>query len=546
MTGAGRCRHGLHNLVVNLGLLDLRRAVAALLAALVLPTLPTAPAAAEPTVDGTRAGTQASVAARRAASLTVSPSVYVPGQAIRFRGNLGKSGRRPVHLQSHMNRPGDTWQDVPASTSRTNAGGGFDFTFTAPSMFGISYRVAGGGVATPGRLFNARPQEITLTLRGADADSPFHAIAPLLPFTVVADTTPAVRSALGTPPAFPGRTVLLQERYQGNRWRTIQRGVTDAAGEATFRVAAPVLGDRVLRARQERWSRGGSRIGWYASFPAYFSVLGLGEVLPRASAATAAPLALPAPAARSAVRPTASERYRWGATIFDFAWERGQDLTSPPSKGTRPKGTWIDTSDGTGRATPFNGGLVLQSMLKHGGTGDRGTTTATMAGNSRSTGRWEFRLQGHAWEGGPRPFRFRLDLVPEGAPVTGCPTEAVVVADVRMGEPGVGIGVRSKDAGSVWQRRLSGVRLAETPFNMAVEVGAKHTTWFVDGKPVGTVRTKQAHLGRRLVPRYSLVGGNQEMNGAQVDSDWQRGWSLARGRQVTSGPALTRSTYAGC
>lgn len=521
-----------------------RRCLAVLAAGLLLPT-----ALATGALGTTGpAASLGDAPAARTASLTISPPVYVAGQALRFRGNVGRAGRRTVHLQSHMNRPGDRWRDVPDSTFRTSADGRFDFTFPAPSMFGISYQVAGGGDRTRARLLDARPQEITLTLRGADAASPFHAVAPLVPFTVVADTTPAVRSALGTPPPIPGRTVLLQERHAGNRWRTIDRGVTDSAGHATFPVAAPALGHRVLRARQERWNRGGSRIGWYASFPAYFSVLGAGELLPRtaAPARALAPSPAPAPAARSAVRPTASERYRWGETLFDFDWESGQDLTSAPSKGSRRRGTWLDTSDGTGRATPFNGGLVLQSKLKHEGPGDRGTTTATMSGNARATGRWEFRLQGHAWEAGPRPFRFRLDLVPVGTPETACPADAVVVADAVMGQPGVGIGVRSQPAKAVWQRRLGGLRLAETPFNMAVEVGPRHTTWFVDGKPVGTVKGRSAHLGRALVPRLSLVGSDQEMNGAQVDSDWQRGWSLARGKQVKSGPALTRRTYAGC
>ncbi|NHC24396.1 hypothetical protein G6553_14595 [Nocardioides sp. IC4_145] len=533
-----------------------RRGLAALAAGLLLPTTVAATAVADQPAQpdqpaAARPSTVVSTPTARAASLTVTPSIYVAGQAVRFRGNVGRPGRRTVHLQSHMNRPGDRWLDVPDSTFRTSADGSFDFRFTAPSMFGISYRVAGGGAVTRGRLFNARPQEITLTLRGADADSPFHAVAPLLPFTVVADTTPAVRSALGTPPPIPGRTVLLQERADGDRWRTIDRGVTDSAGHATFRVAAPVLGHRVLRARQERWTRGGSKIGWYASFPAYFSVLGLGKEQAPTSTPARAAAPRPVPTSptttqRSAVRPTAGERYRWGTTLFDFAWERGQDLTSPPSKGTRPRGTWLDTSDGTGRATPFNGGLVLQSKLRHAGDGDRGTTAATMRGNARATGRWEFRLQGHAWEAGPRPFRFRLDLVPVGTRATACPADAVVVADVVMGQPGVRIGVRSQAAKAVWQRSLGGLRLAESPFNMAVEVGPKHTTWFVDGKPVGTVKGRSAHLGRALVPRLSLVGSDREMNGAQVDSDWQRGWSLARGKQVTSGPALTRRAYSGC
>ncbi|WP_435743558.1 hypothetical protein [Nocardioides sp. SYSU DS0663] len=492
-------------------------------------------------------------AARLAArSLSVTPTVHVAGQAVRFRGNIGRTGRRAVHLQSHMNRPGDRWLDVPGTSFRTDARGDFDFVFPAPSMFKISYRVAAGRLATSSYLFNARPQEITLSLAGRDADLPFHAIAPLLPFTVVADTTPAVRSALGTPPPLPGRTVHLQERVGGSGWRTIDTGVTDAEGHARFRVEAPLLGQRVLRARQERWTRGRSAIGWYPSFPAYFSVLGLPDLgdllgLDLSREAAARPVA-PAPgqrvAARSPLRPTASERHGWGASLFDFAWERGQDLDAPPSKGTRLRGGWRDTSDGTGRAVPFNGGLVLQSKLKHGGVGDLGTTTATLRRNTQVRGRWEFRLQGHVWEGAGRPYRFLLELVPPGAPVTACSPRSIVVADVTMGTPGLGVGVRSQPRGAVWRRTLGDVRLAETPFNMAVEVGRRHVTWFRDGQPVATVKDARAQLGTRLVPRLSLVGERAEMAGAQVDSDWQRAWSLDRGRQVRSGAPLARSSYA--
>lgn len=504
----------------------------ALVSALVL----VVPAAVAQTTTSSRAA---------AGSLSVTPSVHVAGQAVRFRGNLGKAGTRAVHLQSHMNRPGDVWLDVPRSSFRTDGRGDFDFTFTAPSMFEISYRVAGGGLATRPYLFNARPQEITLALAGSTASSPFHTVAPLLPFTVVADTTPAVRSALGTPPAIPGRGVLLQERVAGNRWRTIARRTTDSAGHATFVVAAPALGQRVLRARQERWTTGKNQIGWYASFPAYFTVLGSEGLVPGQAARTTSTTAPAATTvARSALRPTASERYGWGASLFDFAWERGQDLSSPPSKGTRLRGTWLDTSDGTGRATPFNGGLVLQSKLKHGGEGDLGTTTATLRGNSQARGRWEFRLQGHTWEGGARPYRFLLELVPEGAAVVTCSPESVVVADFTMGTPGMQVGVRSRRQGAIWRRGTGDVRLAETPFNVAVEVGKRHITWFRDGRPVATVKDARAQLGSRLVPRFSLIGEQQEMNGAQVDSDWQRAWSLGRGKQVRSGPALTRVRYS--
>lgn len=502
--------------------------VAALVAALLVAVPPAAPTA--PTA--------------RRGSLSVTPTVQVPGQAVRFQGNIGRAGRRPVHLQSHMGRVGDRWLDVPGSSSSTDARGDFDFEFPAPSMLRISYRVAAaGGLATGSYLFTARPQELTVTLAGEDPDVPFYSVAPLMPFTVLVDTTPAVRSALGSPPPIPGRTVLLQERADGNRWRTIDQGVTDAEGHVSFQVAAPLLGSRVLRARQERWTPGRNRIGWYASFPAYFTVFG-GRAEPPARATRTAPVLAAAGPTSQDVRPTAARRFGWGLPLYDFAWEAGQDLTTRPDRGTRPRGTWLDTSDGTGRATPFNGGLVLQSKLRHGGVGDLGTTTATLRGNAQVYGRWELRLQGHDWEAGPRPYRFLLELVPPGAPVVTCSPRSIVVADFTLGSPGMGLGVRSSDADAVWRRTLGDVTLAETPFNVAVEVTKGHITWFVDSRPVATLKSPKARLGTELVPRLSLVGEQREMNGAQVDSDWQRSWTLEHGTQVASGPAPVRTAYS--
>ncbi len=247
-------------------------------------------------------------------------------------------------------------------------------------------------------------------------------------------------------------------------------------------------------------------------------------------------------AAKATVRPTASGKYGWGKTLFDFNWERGQDLDSPPSNGTREKGRWLETSDGTGRVTPLNGGLVLQSKLVHVGAGDLGTTTATLTGNSQKQGRWEFRLQGQLWESGPAPYRFLLELVPEGAPLATCSAESVVVADFTLGGTGMGVGVRSQKAGAVWSRTIGGVRLAEEPFNVAVEVAKTHTTWFRDGKPVATVA--KASLGKRLVPRLSLIGQQSEMNGAQVASDWQRAYGIKAGTQVTKGAKLAKGAYS--
>ncbi|NYD43706.1 hypothetical protein [Nocardioides panaciterrulae] len=481
------------------------------------------------------------VAATTTGSLSVTPARYIAGQAVRFRGHLGNRARA-VHLQSNMNRPGDTWVDVPDSAFRTDDTGDFDFSFRAPAMFNLSYRVVAGGRATPSYLFTASPQELTLTPLGGDPEYPFYRVPAGTPFTAVVDTTPSVRGTFGTPPPIPGRTVTLQERTAPDRWETIGTGTTDADGRALFTVTAPASGTEVLRARQERWTEGGSEIGWFASFPAYFAVSGDGTVDEPSTHATVRDRTPQSP-----YRPTASQHYRWGRVRYDFAWEHGQDLDSPPSKGDVRGGRWRDTSDGTGRATPFNGGLVLQSKLRHVGPGDRGTTTATMHGAAQRYGRWEFRLQGRTWETGAQPYRFRLELVPAHSEVTDCSPQSIVLADVTMGSPGLAFGVRSQSAGTVWQRRLAHVRLADQPFNVAVEVAKGHLTWFRDGKPIGSVTDDRAQLGVKLVPRLSLIGEpDVEMNGAQVNSDWQRSWTLRHGRQVTSRRALPSAPYSSC
>jgi hypothetical protein len=475
-------------------------------------------------------------------TLTVSPDGYVPGQAVSFTGDLGVTGVRDVHLQAMGNLPGDTWGDVPDSTFQTDEDGHFDFTFRAPSMVNVSYRVTDGDQATSAYVFRARPQELTVTPVGRNPDYPFYRVRPGTAYTVVVDTTPEVKGSWGTPPPFPGRTVLLQQQVDQNDWETIGKNVTDAVGRTSFIVTAPMSGTQVLRAREVRWTADGNHIGWYVSFPAFVAT---SRPLPVAEPPTKALHSAPTPP--SAERPTASGMFGWGAKRFDYAWEAGQSLDSPPSKGDTRTGRWSATSDGTGRVVPFNGGLVLQSKFKRVGPGDRGSVVASLAGASWAHGRWEFRLQGRPWETGAQPYRFRLELVPDGSPVTTCPDESIVLADFTMGSPGMRFGVRSSSLGSVWSGTLGTQSLTENPFNVAVEVGRGHITWFLDSVPIGTVKGSQAQLGGKLVPRLSLIGSTgSEMNGAQVNSDWQRAWSLRAGTLVTDGPALTPGPYGPC
>jgi hypothetical protein len=513
------------------------RRLRAILASVVLGLTALTPAMA-PAVAVTSAG--AAVAVTTTGSLSVTPTSYVAGQAVRLRGRLGTTVRT-VHLQLNMNRAGDSWVDVPDSTHSTDNGGNFDFWLRAPAMFKISYRVVAGTLATTSYLFSAHPQELTLAPVGKGSKYPFYPVRAGASVPVVVDTTPEIKTSFGSPPPIPGRTVLLQERMSGSVWRTLATDSTDTDGNAYFTVTAPASGARVLRAREEPVSTGMNGIGWFASFPAYFVVSGAHVNEP---ASTVYHTTWPT---ESGLRPTAAQRFGWGRVSYDYAWEGGQDLDSPPSKGDVVAGKWGAFSNGTGRVTPFNGGLVLQSKFKKVGPGDRGSTAATLDGAARAHGRWEFRLQGRLWETGARPYRFRLELVPAGAAVTDCSAESVVLADFSMGAPGMRFGVRSRNADAVWVKTLSDVRLAEQPFNVAVEVGNDHITWFRDGNPVGTVTDARAQLGVQLVPRLSLIGANAaEMNGAQVNSDWQRSWSLSAGQQVKNAAPLSRAPYSTC
>jgi hypothetical protein len=474
-------------------------------------------------------------------TLHVSPELHLGGQAVRFSGNIGALGVRSIHLQLNMLRPGDRWIDVPGSSSRTDLLGGFRFLFPAPSMFHIAYRVVSGSHVTGSYVFDAPPQEITLAPPGSSTDFPFYRVDPGRAFTVVADTTPEVRSSHPVPPAIPGRTVVLQERTDSDTWRFLARAAVDSSGEVDFILPASGRGERVLRAVQKRWTADANEIGESASFPTYFTTESWPDALLADGAGNQGVVV--EPPAQSASRPTAALRYHWGFPLYDFAWDRGQDLRSPPGRGTRRAGTWADTSSGTGRVTPFNGALVLQSKLRHVGPGDLGTTTVTLRGNSQAHGRWEFRLQEHVWEKGGAPYRFSLELVPDDTTPGACAPSAITVAEFTAGRGSLTFGIRRKSANAEWQRTQAGIVDIGRAFNVAVEVARDHITWFRDSRPVGTVRDARARLGVALTPRMSLVGQMAEMNGAQVDSDWQRSFGIDRGARITDGAGLKRTAY---
>lgn len=477
------------------------------------------------------------------ASLSVSPnSHYIGGQALTFSGHIGKSGRHRIILQSHMNRAGDEWEPIPGFSAYTKATGAFEFKFRAPAMKGISYRVKSGSAVTPKVTFEALSQDVTLAVSG---DAPVAGQA----FTIEADTTPYLRrrpDTIGLKP-IPGRVLTLQRRVDGDTWETVGEPTTVGTdGMGYFEgVREPQAGTVVYRVRMENWFKGANQIGWFPSFPTYIDIGGPGQPKAAASVGRAEATAeCVQPVVGDVATATAAGTNKWGASLFDFAWVAGESLTSPPYKGTRKRGKWIDYTDGGGRVNKHNGGLMLDSKRENDcGLGDFGTTRATLKGNALTYGRWEVRLRLKSDEASARDYRTLVELVPERASDYCGGARNVTIAEMLPHSSTVKFGVNAKT--KQWNGSKSvGDKVNNRSLVFAVEVTKTHMSWFYGGKVIGTVKSRAASSDVPMTLRLSMVGdGSQEMNHTELISDWQRAFTLKRGNKVTSGKALKRSGY---
>ncbi len=517
------------------------------------------PAAATPGEASTAAGPAQARSSARGGSLSFSPASYVGGQAVTFSGSLGVRGARKITLQQHMNRPGDRWFAVRGFSGRTAADGSFRFSFPAPAMLGIRYRVVGkGGAVTRPVSFRAKGQDLTMWVAGPDPTSarvPGQAVAGV-PFTLAVDTTPTLvrrPETIGLP-VFTGRALTLQRRVDGSSWETIATSAVLADGMGYFPGVTAPAGTVVYRVRQEDVVTGGHRIGWMQTFPTYVTVLdpGLPVPVPAARRLRAvrpvAPTAAPTVARRGAgaASATASSRYGWYPTLWDYTWEAGQSLTSPPDVGSVRTGWWQDYSDGAGRVSRQNGGLYLDSQRSNaGGPGDFGTTRATLVGAARAYGRWEARLRLKSAEATAQDFAVLVELVPERAEDYACGRRNITLAQVAAHSGTMTFGVKADTR--QWTGTRSIPSLIHTSPAVAVEVAQDHITWFWDGRPIGTVKDRAAVSGVPMTLRFSMVGDQvTERNQTGVVSDWQRGFAIDRGTQVRSGPALGSGVLATC
>lgn len=501
-----------------------------------------------PVVPGT--GAQPAAAAE-SPSLLVSPANYVGGQRFTWTGNVGRTGVRRLVLQFNMGSvTGNNWETVPGFGARTRADGSFSFAYPAPSMFNIAYRVKAGPFVTPPRIFTAKTQDLTLRLTGQPENNT-HApgrVAVGQLFGITVDTTPDnIRRSPGSRglPVFTGRALTLQKRISGKRWETVASTRVGLTGVAWFPGLRETAGTKVYRVRAENYFARGHRIGWTQSFPlyvlvgpdaqrAYESRYGLNDPAPDQPRGSTALGRQPG---------TASQRFAWFPSVFDFAWEHGQSLSSPPARGTRIRGHWRDFSNGSGRVAKHNGGLALDSKRYTGaGAGDFGTTMATLHGNARKYGRWETSLRiRNAFEHSGRPYQVLAELVPARRADYDCGAHNITIASISPLSKQVRLGVRSR------RHRWSGTASAGyTPlanaYNVAVEVAPKHITWFLNNAPVASVRTSAAVPGVPMTLRLSLRGHRRaEMNQTGLISDWQRAFPLTSGRQTVVKRTLSRS-----
>ncbi len=483
-------------------------------------------------------------ARRAAASLAISPGAdYVGGQAVVFSGNIGATGERRVHLQLNAGYSGEVWGDVEGFSAPTAANGDFRFVFPAPAMHGIRYRVASGRLATPFVTFDAHSQDLTVTPVGV----------PLVdvPFDLTVDTTPTLArrpDTIGLKPVV-GRRLTLQKRVTPTQWKELDTTQVGPLGLAEFTVTEPVAGVHVYRVVAENYFEDGNQIGWFPSFPTYVEVRSgkrrtQSEPEPAPVTETTT---LPRTATTSS-RTTASQTFRWGVSLFDFAWVFGESLSAKPHRGSVLKGSWVEYIDGGGRVSSHNGGLYFDSKrVNKPGPGDFGTTMATMQGNARPYGRWEVRLRPRSYETGAQDYIVRAELVPENAGDYDCGAHNITMGEMTAHGRSILVGVNSGDRRWTYRKTL-GSDTNNVHFTLATEVARGHITWFVNGKPVATVATPKAVSDLPMTLRLSLVGdGDREMNDTDILSDWQRGFSLLRGDKVTNGHQMESGSYqAGC
>ena len=225
-----------------------------------------------------------SIGAASSASLNVTPGSGVyGGQQLTFSGAVGPGGQA-IWLQ-RRGEAGAAWADVPDSIPKpwtTGSDGRFRFTFHAPAMNAVQFRVVSRTAATPAHTFSAEHQDADLLVREQTPASVQWPSGPVVeplprgfavkgePYKVRVDTVN--RANDDKKPVLLGRAVRLELRQPDNSWAVKGQGSLDQSGYADFD-SALVPGDGVYRAVLGDWTANGDDVGWFPSLPFYFRIV---------------------------------------------------------------------------------------------------------------------------------------------------------------------------------------------------------------------------------------------------------------------------------
>lgn len=225
-----------------------------------------------------------STGAAARASLDVTPDrgVY-GGQRLTFSGAVGP-GNQAIWLQ-RRGESGAAWADVPDSIPKpwtTGPDGRFSFTFHAPAMNAVQFRVVSRTAETPAHVFSAEHQDADVLVREKNPASvqwPGQTVLEPLPrgfavggepYEIRVDTVN--RANDDKKPVLLGRGVRLELRQPDSSWAVRGNGSLDSNGFADF-PSGQAAADGVYRAVLADWTKNGDNVGWFPSLPFYFRIV---------------------------------------------------------------------------------------------------------------------------------------------------------------------------------------------------------------------------------------------------------------------------------
>lgn len=500
-------------------------------------------------------GTPRAEAAAAQLQVSPGPTQIVGGSRLTLTGHLGVTGRRAVVVEQHMGRVGDSWKTRPETRGQTRADGSFTLHVTASAMWGFRYRVRGGTRVTPAVTTYAKAQDVivTQTSRGAVGQ----------PLEFLVDTVGRGYSGYRELPApvLEGRTLTLQRRVSPTAWEDVATTRVGADGLATVGTTHRRAGD-VYRVRAEDWRGNGDVIGWTASFPHVVSETpgrvkaGTHLRTTRSPVTSQAITEAPRTAKKKQKKSDGGRRhahstYGWfgrDGVTQRWEWELGESLDSAAMQvrgSSRAANRWSEGSDGTGRVTLRNGGMLLRSEgYGSAPDGARGNVWAALTGSGERRGRWEVRGVTTPGGGG-QAHAVRYELVPLAQAHQLCGTAGIVIGESKGPGSPLRIGARAGD-GTTWGRTVGTV--PSGPSSYAVQVTGKHLTWFVNGTPVATLRQSAALPTGPMALRVVMAGRHDTaMASTKSTVDWARTFSLKRGTRPTSRTGLTQgAAHGGC